>query len=118
MDIGSWVVCFILSTVGFCGFAFPSTATRESWPVNLHLASGFGQVTTAAIALTGITLAIYHGGPTTAFTVFFAASVFTYIALRYMGWHAQRLVVGGELILVLWAIYSGSEWLWQRLAGH
>ena len=118
MDIGSWVVCFILSTVGFCGFAFPSTATRESWPVNLHLASGFGQAMTAILALTGIAFATYQGGLTTALTVVFASSALTYIALRYTGWRAQRLVLGGELILILWAVYSGSEWLWQRLAGH
>jgi hypothetical protein len=111
MNVIDLFAAIILSTIGCCGFAFPSTATREGWPVNLHLASGLGQVMTAALAVAGIAFAAYHGGLAVALTVFFASSLMTYAALRYMCWHAQRAVLVGELILVIWGAYVGTHWL-------
>jgi hypothetical protein len=118
MDVGGWLACFGLSTVGFCGFAFPSTATRENWPVNLHLASSFGQVTTAVSALTGIALAAHRGGIAAAFAIVFVSCVLSYAGLRYMGWYAQRAVMCGEILIAMAGLYVGSEWLWYRIAGH
>jgi hypothetical protein len=118
MDFSGFFTCFALSTIGFCGFAFPSTATREGWPVNLHLASRFGHVLTGSLAIAGIAFAMYHGGVATAGVIVFVASLLTYATLRIAGWHAQRLVLAGELMILVWLIYSVSALLWLRHTLH